>query len=338
MIIFATKKRKPNRLKGGRYNYSNMNMGKEETMDNLNVDEIFNQIAEEESRVNISAKVGEQGRILERWENPEIKQVGYNYLQGLLNRVPTELRANAAEVINTLSYYNADIISVTSNDDQISLLLLDDIGLYIDLFHETAEDFIGPHECDYTKNYIGLILNQIGHGQYRLQTLRDAYNDCLIYKRLFRWKDIQRGDIATGNGNILGRRFHSYILSDLFRGERNWNCNFTYGAMVSKLEYSLLPFQVICYECLAYVKEEKDGTDTYCIETKNTLDDVNLDKYSEQTDIAIFSLLSANDTTSEGWTGDTTLRFLGVYNLDKEKSEREKHFAFKQKSIKLSYL
>jgi hypothetical protein len=72
------KREKPNRLKGGGYNYSNMNMGKEETMDNLNVDEIFNQIAEEESRVNIPAKVCEQGRILERWENPEIKQVGYN--------------------------------------------------------------------------------------------------------------------------------------------------------------------------------------------------------------------------------------------------------------------
>ena len=40
---------------------------------------------------------------------------------------------------------------------------------------------------------------------------------------------------------------------------------------------------------------------TAAITKKNTLDDVNLDKYSEQTDIAIFSLLSANDTTSEGF-------------------------------------
>lgn len=308
-----------------------------ETKDNLSIDDIFNQIAKKNSGVKISTKLVEETRILDRWKDPTIKQVGYKYLQGLLNRVPTELHDNAAKVINSLSYYNSDIISVTSNDDQMSLLLIDNISICIDLFHETDEDFIGQHEFDSTKNYIRLILGRIGHDFYELQTLRKAYNDCLIYNSIIRQKEIQRSDVATGYGNILGKKFHSYVLSEMFRGERNWNCDFTYGAMASKLEFSLLPFQVICYECLPYIKEENDGKNTYCIETKKTLDDVNLDNYSDQTDIAIFSLLNANDPTLEKLTGETTLRFLGVYKFDKEKSEKENHFVFKRKSIILCF-
>ena len=68
------------------------------------------------------------------------------------------------------------------------------------------------------------------------------------------------------------------------------------------------------------------------------LDDVNLDDYSEDIEIAIFSNMCSSDPSAKGWTGETTLRFHGVYNLDKEKSRKENHFAFKQKSNKLSYL
>ena len=313
-------------------------MDDKKEVNNLTIDELFNEAMEEKRNTSAADTVFEQDMILDRWDNSDVKQVGYKYLKTLLEQIPEELRTEASEVINTLSYYNCDIQSVTSNDGQISLLLLDDIGLYIDLFHETDEDFVGPHRCDTTANYVYQILTKIGHGLYKFKNLKTANEECKALHKVFRWNDIQRGDIAKGYGNIQGHRIFSYVLTQMFRGERNWECDFTYASMFSKLELSLLPFHVICYECLPYIKEEKTESGTYCIETNKSVDGVNLDEYSELTDIAIFSLVNATDPASSNITGEEILRFLGVYRLDKEKSKKENFFAFKQKATKLSYL
>ena len=86
------------------------------------------------------------------------------------------------------------------------------------------------------------------------------------------------------------------------------------------------------------IKEERTESGIYCIETNKSVDGVNLEEYSEHTDIAIFSLVNATDPASSNITGEEILRFLGVYRLDKEKSKKENFFAFKQKDTKLSYL
>jgi hypothetical protein len=310
-----------------------INMDEEKEAKNLSIDDLFT-----EANYSGADCVLEQDMILGRWDNSDIKQVGYKYLKALLEQIPEGLRTEASEVINTLSYYNCDIQSVTSNDGQISLLLLDDIGLYIDLFHETDEDFIGPHSCDTTAKYIYQILKKIGHELYKFQNLKAVNEECKALHKAFRWKDIQRDDIAKGYGEIQGHRFFSYVLTQMFRGERNWECGFTYASMSSKLELSLLPFHVICYECLPYIKEERTESGIYCIETNKSVDGVNLEEYSEHTDIAIFSLVNATDPASSNITGEEILRFLGVYRLDKEKSKKENYFAFKQKDSKLRYL
>jgi hypothetical protein len=313
-------------------------MDEENEVRNLTIDDLINGAMEENRNYSGAGHVSEQDIILDRWDNSDVKQVGYKYLKALLEQIPEGLRTEASEVINTLSYYNCDIQSITSNDGQISLLLLDDIGLYIDLFHETDEDFIGPHSYDSTANYIYQILDKFGHGLYKFQNLKAVNEECKALHKAFRWKDIQRGDIAKGYGEIQGHRFSSYVLTQMFRGERNWESDFTYASMFSKLELSLLPFHVICYESLPCIKEERTESGTYCIETNKSVDGVNLDDYSEQTDIAIFSLVNATDPASSNITGEEILRFLGVYRLDKEKSKKENYFAFKQMDIKLSYL
>ena len=313
-------------------------MDNNENTNDMTIDEIFCQVAKEQVDRDPGDVIMEEERILGKWENPDVRKIGYNDLRNLIGLIPERLRANASEVINTISFYKSDVATITSNDGQVSLLLLDDIGLVIDLFHEANEEFIGNFEYDSLPNYIYRVLNKIGHPYYHFQTLSEAYHDAKVCSRVTKWKDLQVGDIASGYGDILGKRLFSYVLTDLFRGERNWNCNFSYAAMAPRLDYSLLPFHVICYECLPYVKEVKEGSKIYCIETKMPLDDVNLDDYSEDIEIAIFSNVCSSDPSADGWTGETTLRFLGVYNVDKEKSRKENHFAFKQKSNKLSYL
>ena len=313
-------------------------MDKNDNNHDMTIDEMFSEVANETANRRPVDVVCEEEQIIGRWKEPDVKKVGYKDLKKIIELIPEKLRADASEVINSISYYKTDVATVTSNDGQVSLLLLDDIGLFIDLFHETKEDFIGQHEFNSTENYIYRILNAIGHPYYTLKSLREANYDSKVFSRVIGWKDLMSGDIASGYGNILGKRMFRYVLTDLFRGERNWNCNFSYAAMASKLDYSLLPFHVICYECLPYIKEVKEGKETYRIETKLPLDDVNLDDYSEDIEIAIFSNMCSSDPTAEGWTGETTLRFLGIYNLDKVKSGKENHFAFKLKSNKLSYL
>ena len=313
-------------------------MNNNENVNDLTLDEIFNQDAKEKAGRDSGDVIMEEERILGKWENQDVRKIGYNGLKKLIGLIPERLRANASEVINTISFYKSDVAIITSKDGQVSLLLLDDIGLVIDLFHETEEEFIGNFKYDSLPNYIYRVLNIIGHPYYHFQALSEAYHDAKVCGRSIRWKDLQVGDIASGYGDILGKRLFSYVLTDLFRGERNWNCNFSYAAMAPRLNYSLLPFHVICYECLPFIKKVNEGSKIYCIETKMPLDDVNLDDYSEDIEIAIFSNVCSSDPLAEGWTGETTLRFLGVYNVDKEKSRKENHFAFKQKTNKLSYL
>ena len=92
------------------------------------------------------------------------------------------------------------------------------------------------------------------------------------------------------------------------------------------LKKSTLPYQVFVYECLPYIREEGN----YLIETQMPLDtssDVN--KFSGQTDILMFSCFSSDDPTATSWTGCASMKFLGIYRLDKEKSLNENYLSFR---------
>ena len=117
------------------------------------------------------------------------------------------------------------------------------------------------------------------------------------------------------------------------RTHHNWACGMSFFNSIDSFKNSLLQYDVFCYECMPYVREEGQ----YCIETKLPLDasKVNVDNYDENRRIAILTCQSANDPKAEGWQGETALKFLGIYNLDIAKSKEENYLAFKLASKRL---
>ena len=87
---------------------------------------------------------------------------------------------------------------------------------------------------------------------------------------------------------------------------------------------------------MPYIREDKD----YCIETKWQLDNNihAIDELEDNKQIAIFACYCPSDQMKEGWSGNTAVKFLGIYNLDKERSKKENHLAFKQFSDNKLYI
>ena len=146
--------------------------------------------------------------------------------------------------------------------------------------------------------------------------------DCYLYAH-----KIEKGDILAQGTHIFKMEFCGVILNKLFYGKHNWACGMSYFNSIDSFKNSLLQYDVFCYECMPYVREEGK----YCIETKLPLEasKVNIDHYDENRRVAILACQSANNPEAEGWQGETALKFLGIYNLDIAKSKEENYLAFK---------
>lgn len=130
--------------------------------------------------------------------------------------------------------------------------------------------------------------------------------------------------VSDGMGTYANYKWTEDLNTWFQKG--NWHCNMSYVVLNAHLKNSTLPYQVFVYECLPYIREEGN----YLIETQMPLEiSSDLNNYSGQTDILIFSCYSPDDPTATSWTGYASMKFLGIYRLDKEKSLKENYLSFR---------
>ena len=284
---------------------------------------------EDAAKVTLDKDI-EMDRIVNPWKTCN-NTVSYSNREAIIKL------GGSSNVAKNLFLYNSKAI-IIDGPNNTKLIDLPDIGIIVDLFNYTKDIFIGKTEYNSTDSIIKEILIAIGRKDYVFNSASEAQsvikvlqNNSYLYNNI-----IEKGDIIAQGAHILKEEFWKVLMNKLFYGEHNWTCNKSYLYSIEKLKNSLLPYDVICYECLPYIREDKD----YCIETKWQLDnDVDaIDELEDNKQIAIFACYCPSDQMKEGWTGNTAVKFLGVYNLDKERSKTENHLAFKRYSDDKLYI
>ena len=300
------------------------------------LDEIMRQCAEEE--YESSAKiVGEYSLVVDPWKQfEEIKSVSLKDVLALTESYDWHRKGFSMQIAENLYLYNSKANIVKAEDK--SLIVLPESEVVIDLFNNEREDFIGPQYKDKADYYINEILKVIGREGYVFYSLNDALraNKILQHVSLFSKYCIEKDAVITNGISILKENSWRFIMDKLLHGNHNWVCSMTYLHAIWKMQSSLIRYNAICYECLPYIREDKE----YCIETKWQLDNHidAIDELDDNKQIAIFACYCPSDETKEGWTGNTAVKFLGVYKLDKERSKIENHLAFKRYSDDKLYI
>ena len=225
----------------------------------------------------------------------------------------------ALHVIDFLYLFNSEafVFSNTYNDEK--LLVLPQAEVVIDLYHDSKIE-----KYEEVKKIIGC-------GDYTFYSLNDAYDAIQVLQAISPIKKypisikdnnditlVAQGSYLLGKDSKPKGREHDFqvnLFNILFHGEHNWKCQQSYDQAVCKLEQSLLPYHIFCYEDSSYFKID----DGHCEEIL-TLDElrVDFDKYDWTTpkQIAIFSK-----------DGDT-IKFYGVFKLDKDKSKSNNSLTF----------
>lgn len=293
----------------------------------MNLDNIFNERVKEEQRRNQKRLIGYQ-IVVTPWEQyEETKSVSYKDVVNLAESYDWHRKGYSLQVVENLYLYNskANIVKV----DDKSLIVLPEAEVVIDLFDSEREDFIVPQYKDDVDYYINEILKVIGKEGYVFYSLNDALMAIQILQHVspLSIKNIAKNTVISDGVSVLDDSSWVFIMDKLLHGNHNWTCSMSYWFANRKFHSSLLRYNVICYECLPYIKEDKD----YCIETKWKLDNNidELDGFEDNKQIAIFACYCPSDQNKEGWSGNTAVKFLGVYKLDKERSKKENHIAFK---------
>jgi hypothetical protein len=280
----------------------------------------------------------EAASIISPWESFKTTESPSN-LQTIIEIAEASIWTGLSNnVARYLFLFNSKAVIIEGPDNH-KLVALPDIGVIVDLFSITRDFFIGPkYKYIDPNSVIDEILTVIGRKGYVYNSLTEAQSvikalqkDCYLYAH-----KIEKEDIVAQGSHIFKNYkedFCKILLNKLFYGEHNWVCCMSYQNSVNRFKHSLLPYDVVCYECMPYIREEGQ----YCIETKLPLDvsKVNVDDYNENRRIAILTCQSANDPKAEGWQGETALKFLGIYNLDIAKSKEGKYLAFKLASKRL---
>ena len=302
----------------------------------MNLDNIFNESVKEEQRRNLEKAVGYQ-IVVTPWEQyEETKSVSYKDVVNLAESYDWHRKGSSLQVVENLYLYNSKANIVKIEDK--SLIVLPEAEVVIDLFNNERENFIVPRYKDDVDYYIDEILKVIGREGYVFYSLNDALMAIQILKHVspLTKKSIAKDTVISDGVSVLDDNSWRFIMNQLLHGDHNWACSMSYWYAMGKIQSSLLRYNVICYECLPYIKEDKD----YCIETKLQLDNniVALDGFEDNKQIAIFACYCPSDQNKEGWRGNTAVKFLGVYKLDKERSKKENHLSFKRFSDDKLYI
>ncbi len=269
-----------------------------------------------------SARIAEEDRIVSPWKDCKPLETGAN-LSTLLKVADdcTLHKGYAKQVIDNLYLYNSTVDIIKSYNGEV-LLVLPQAEVVIDLFNPSKGRFIGPVKYSSVDHYISEILKAIKCDGYKFLSLDEALDFSSILLKLNDSPKITKGEILCNGCGFRDSSLWRKVLNIIFHGNHNWACNMFYYP----LEHNLLRFNVFCYECLPYIKE--DGN--YCIETSTTIEThKDFEMMDESQEIALLSCFNPNDPNSKRWSGNTALKFLGIFKIDKERSKIENHLAFK---------
>ena len=289
-----------------------------------------------------SERCGEEIRIVKPWESLTLpkKNSTLQEIKGLLSTY----KDKALTIIENLYYYNSqvkilkNIIHIT--DDQIveiQLLVLPGTKVIIDLFHSSKKELIGEYykgnyNYDTVEKYFDYILNKIKESEevgsndlssYIFLSRDEALQFIPVLQNvseLKRWENDKKIKIEHPVLIKESRAVSISVLTSRFFGKHNWAIGHCYSEMLKKINYRLLPFQVICYENSSDI----NVSNKYCIETYTPAvieDELTIVKSNEE--IAVFS----NQPVSNS---ECNLLFHGFYSLDFEESKLKEHIVFKR--------
>jgi hypothetical protein len=135
-------------------------------------------------------------------------------------------------------------------------------------------------------------------------------------------KDIAGEVLGTGSKKTSARE-HEDDLKILFPEDSNWIIVQSYDDIKNNGMNSA-PIQAVVYEALPYITEKG----VFLVETERLLDKAKLYSLSETTPIIIFAIYDTNDIQAYP-TNESSMKFLGIYQLDKGKSLAENHLSFR---------
>lgn len=299
-------------------------------------DNIFNGIAEQ---ISTTDSLNDDLMIMDRWYNitkENCKEdLSLEELLEIVELVPEENKDLAKYLIRFIcSFKETRVDKVVSKRDERTLLVLPNVHIALDIFHNDIEGFLGGKPTsDFYPNYIikvmGVVQNTCNYEPNLIFfTLNDAvqssnnrpYISIELMEQLM-YKAIDSGDlILRGKNNVINKQWED-ILNELLRGgrNRNWVCDKTYISMKTKLDNRKIPFQAICYENVSDIIE--DGN----ILKEVTAIGEDISNYSEETNIAIF-------TKAHCVGASDSLKFHGIYRFDKKNSITAGYCCFKKQS------
>lgn len=241
-----------------------------------------------------------------------------------LEEVADKVKWHKGYALNVVSrlYLFSSRVKKYQNENGDILLVLPDAKVVIDLFNYTSDFFLRNNKEISIEECFDDILNFIGCEGYHFYFLKDAYDTinqiCVIPR--FPKKTIKKDDVIFQGTSFFKNNASEEFLNFVFYGNYNWTSNSKVN-----LEYSLFPYHVICYETLAYIKDEKD----YCIDLKSSLENIQLDDYLDNRQIVLLARFSPNNHDAEGWSGETAIKFLGMYWLDRKRSREGNRLVYK---------
>lgn len=268
--------------------------------------------------------IAERGQIMDGWDSP-FKSIGYNGIKDLIEskRFDEDLKGQALEILENIFFLDSAFeVIENSTDDRFLLSTFESKNatppkIIIDLCHETIDDFFGKYPQNTKGNLEHHLLDKIKRNGFIIYGLKEIRSILSNMKNTNTEKTINRGDIIADC--ISEKKSWKLLMTSLFHGEHNWNVNPSY--MTSK--NNLLPYHIMCYESLAYIREDRN----YIIETEPLNNVCHAIDINQQ--IAIFACYSTENPDAKRWTGSTSIKFLGKFKIDKVRSEQEKHLAFK---------
>jgi hypothetical protein len=198
-------------------------------------------------------------------------------------------------------------------------LVLPKAGVVIDLFNDVKEEYyqevLSLIDC---QDYFFFPLYEACNATKLLQST-NPIPKCYEGKR-----HIERGEDIFIDGTMIADKITNHknawpiFLNLLFHGEDNWAIGKSYFDMSEELKNKLLSFNVICYESLLDLNEEDHGS--FYIETQPQLN--NSESLFTYEPFVIFAGLSPKNPE--------VLRFLGIFEMDRQRSLTEDHFVFKK--------
>ena len=233
--------------------------------------------------------------------------------------IATYSKGSASHVIKSLYLYNSEVYIYSNGCNDKKLLVLPKAGVVIDLFNDVKQEYyqevLTLIRC---QDYIFFQLNEAYNATKLLQST-NPIPKCYEGKR-----HIKRGEDIFIDGTMIADKITNHknawpiFLNLLFHGEDNWAIGKSYFDMSEELKNKLLSFNVICYESLLDLNEEDQGS--LYVETQPQLN--NSEALFTYEPFVIFAGLSPK--TPE------VLRFLGIFNIDRQRSLIEGHFVFKK--------